>query len=89
MFSFVINNKTLVVLSDVVGFAVKESVKDAVIVSVFRKNVQTPKDIVIYVKEAEQKATLIQISELISRWNPGEDFVLKITSNDDYTEVRQ
>lgn len=89
MFSFVINNKTLVVLSDVVGFAVKESVKDAVIVSVFRKNVQTPKDIIIYVKEAEQKATLIQISELISRWNPGEDFVLKITSNDDYTEVRQ
>lgn len=88
MFSFVINNKTLVVLSDVVGFAVKESVKDAVIVSVFRRNVQTPKDIVIYVKEVEQKATLIQISELISRWNPGEDFVLKITSNDDYTEVR-
>ena len=75
-------------LSDVVGFAVKESVKDAVIVSVFRRNVQTPKDIVIYVKEVEQKATLIQISELISRWNPGEDFVLKITSNDDYTEVR-
>ena len=88
MFSFVINNKTLVDLSDVVGFAVKESVKDAVIVSVFRRNVQTPKDIVIYVKEVEQKATLIQISELISRWNPGEDFVLKITSNDDYTEVR-
>lgn len=89
MFTFIINNKTLMVLSDVVGFAVKESAKDSIVVSVFRSGIQTPKDIVIIVKEVEQKATLIQISELISHWHSGEDFSLRITSNSEYTEVKQ
>ncbi len=90
MFSLIINNKTLLMLSDAVGFAVKEGVQsDTVVFSVFRQGIQEPRDITINIKEAEQKACVIQISDMISRWSKNNDFTLRITSTSDYTEVRQ
>lgn len=90
MFSFIMNNKTLLVLGDAVGFAVKEGIRpDTVVFSVFRQGVADPRDITITIKEAEQRACVIQISEMISHWNKGNDFCLRITSTIDYTEVKQ
>ena len=90
MFSFIINNRTLLMLSDAVGFAVKEGVRpDTVVFSVYRQGIQEPRDITINIKEAEQQACIIQISEMISRWTARNDFTLKITSTSAYTEVRQ